>query len=58
MRAVEEYDRVSNSWATKSPMPTARWNFAAAVVNGKVYAIGGQSGLSVIAKVEEYNPSL
>ncbi len=58
LSTVEEYDPVFNTWVTKSPMPTARWNFAAAVINGKIYAIGGQSGVSVIATVEEYDPSL
>lgn len=33
-----------NSWVTKAPMQKARANFGIAVVNGKIYAIGGDSG--------------
>jgi N-acetylneuraminic acid mutarotase len=57
LNSVEEYDPTSNTWVTKSPMTTARWNFAAAVVNGKIYVFGGQSGLSLTPTVEEYNPT-
>ena len=45
-----------NIWNTKSPMPTARRNLAAASVDGKIYAIGGHDG-SYLRTVEEYNPS-
>ncbi|MEM3341920.1 MAG: kelch repeat-containing protein [Thermoplasmata archaeon] len=38
---VECYDPATDSWSTKSPMPTARSNFAVAVVDNKIYAIGG-----------------
>jgi N-acetylneuraminic acid mutarotase len=33
-----------NTWGFKAKMPTSRINFGAAVVEGKIYAIGGQSG--------------
>jgi N-acetylneuraminic acid mutarotase len=49
---VEEYNAILNSWITKSPMPTARSDFAVAVSNGKVYAIGGMAPDSM----EEYDP--
>ncbi len=58
--AVEEYDPVSDTWATKSPMPTARsYLVAVAASNGKIYAIGGCSGscTTALATVEEYNPA-
>lgn len=42
-------------WATKSPMPTARYGAAAAVVNGIIYVIGGYNG-NYLATVEAYNP--
>jgi len=44
-----------NPWATKAPMPTARTDFGAAVVNSKIYAIGGNS--AALPTVEEYDPS-
>src|SRR3989304_4841559 len=30
-----------NSWASKAPMPQGKSNFELAMVNGKIYAIGG-----------------
>ena len=67
--ADKYYDSVSfrmfvkggNTWKTKSPMPTARDVLAAAVVDGKIYAIGGHyydsSKSHYLSTVEEYNPS-
>jgi N-acetylneuraminic acid mutarotase len=49
-----------NSWVEKAPMPTARFSFGVAVLNGKIYAIGGavatQSG-ALTAANEEYDPT-
>lgn len=42
-----------DSWTTMEPMPTARNGFGVAVVNGKIYAIGGGTYLNTN---EEYNP--
>ena len=42
-----------NSWSTKSPMPTARSSFGVAVVDKKIYAIGG----SLLSVNEEYDPA-
>ena len=36
------YDPKTNSWTTKSAMPTARQHLATAVVDGKLYAMGGR----------------
>jgi len=50
---------VANTWATGTPMPTARYSHAAAAVGGKLYAIGGLgTGDQLLDKVEEYNPVL
>jgi len=40
-----------NSWVSKASMPTARAYFGVAVVDGKIYAIGGAGGVN-----EAYNP--
>lgn len=40
---VESYDPASNTWTTRLPMPTKREGLAVAVVNGVMYAIGGDS---------------
>jgi N-acetylneuraminic acid mutarotase len=45
-----------NSWTTKKPMPTARGGLGVAVVNGKIYAIGGSNEDVQLAVNEEYNP--
>ena len=59
-----------NIWKTKSPMPTARDDLAAAVVDGKIYAMGGYTPPNLppgtftlrgskepLGTVEEYDPS-
>jgi len=45
-----------NSWTTKKSMLTARGGFGVAVVNGKIYAIGGSNNDTQLAVNEEYNP--
>ncbi len=46
-----------NTWAVRTPMPTARrFLGVAAAANGKLYAIGGYSGNS-LARAEEYDPA-
>ncbi|MBI4569006.1 MAG: hypothetical protein HY719_11485 [Planctomycetes bacterium] len=67
---VEEFDPTANGgqgrWSTKTPMPTARQAFRTAVVNGKIYAMGGYNGsqsaiaagaASRVATVEEFDPT-
>jgi N-acetylneuraminic acid mutarotase len=50
-----------NSWTTKASMPTARAQLGVAVVNGKIYAIGGSNntaaGPYVLSVNEEYDPA-
>ncbi|MFC1522827.1 fibronectin type III domain-containing protein, partial [Elusimicrobiota bacterium] len=52
----EEYDPVSNSWASRASMPTARRFLTCAAVGGKIYAVGG-SDTSVLDLNEEYDPA-
>ncbi|MGA3397791.1 MAG: kelch repeat-containing protein [Acetobacteraceae bacterium] len=60
---VEAYDPATNTWQTRSSMPTARNHFFAAAANGRIYAIDGRIGAvfvtmsDVIDLVEEYDPA-
>jgi N-acetylneuraminic acid mutarotase len=46
-----------NTWTTKAPMHVARSNLGVAVVDGKIYAIGGLVGNGVVTGAnEEYDP--
>ncbi len=38
--AVEAYNPATNTWSTKTAMPTARAGIGAAVVGGKIYVVG------------------
>ena len=40
-KTVEVYDTRTDTWVRKRDMPTLRRNFGTAVVNGKIYIIGG-----------------
>jgi len=45
-------------WVKKADMPTARFCLSTSVVNGKIYAIGGDSqNLADLKTVEEYDPT-
>jgi len=35
------YDPVTDSWTTKAPLPNAVWGYSSAVVDNKIYLIGG-----------------
>ena len=43
-----------DSWVSKTPLPTARMHLGIAVVDGKIYAIGGYTDLS---NNDEYDPA-
>lgn len=45
-------------WVFKANMPTPRKNFSISVVNGKIYAIGGERDNVELSAVEEYDPKL
>ncbi len=51
------YVRTQAAWSEKTPMPTARGSLTAAVVNGRIYAIGGYSEAEYTAVNEEYDPA-
>ena len=52
---VEEYDPSTNTWATRTPMPTPRMGHGAVTHDGRVYVIGGWNGV-LLNTCEEYNP--
>lgn len=57
--AMQAYDPSTDSWSSAPPMPTARMGLVAAVVNGKLYAIGGSTdgySTSAVGTVEEFDP--
>jgi len=60
---VEAYDPITDSWTTKSPMPTPRSDFGIAVVNGIIYTIGGGGASCAVptfgacTTVEAYDPA-
>jgi len=57
---VEEYDPATDTWTSRSPMPTARGWHSANLVDGKIYIIGGSEGPSPdrnhVLTVEVYDP--
>jgi N-acetylneuraminic acid mutarotase len=58
----QAYDPATNTWATRSTMPTTRNHAFAGAVNGKIYVIGGRiaagqvTASSNVDVVEEYDP--
>ena len=56
LSSVEEYDPVTDTWTQKANMPTARDDFSASTVNGKIYVIGGWEGTTFLPTIEEYDP--
>jgi N-acetylneuraminic acid mutarotase len=59
----QAYDISTNTWETRSPMPTTRNHAFSGVVNGKIYVIGGRQGAANIPVtsptdiVEAYDPA-
>jgi N-acetylneuraminic acid mutarotase len=57
------YDPKTNTWEQRTPMPTARNHHFSAVVNGKIYMIGGRLGAGGVGAAspsdlnEEYDPA-
>ncbi|HAD95779.1 MAG TPA: hypothetical protein DCG19_00155 [Cryomorphaceae bacterium] len=53
-----EYDPTTDTWTKKQDFPgTERYNGFSAVLNGKAYIIGGQSGFNSTKEVWEYDPA-
>ncbi len=66
LSSVEEYDPITDKWTKKANMPTGRAGLSTSVVNGFIYAMGGQipSGEKVflterpisLSVIEKYDP--
>ena len=56
LSSVERYDPVTNAWEAVAPMATARQEHAVAVLDGKLYAVGGYDG-GCLSSVERYDPA-
>ena len=53
--ALERYDPVRDRWERLADMPTARGGLAAVLVDGNLFAIGGERPTTVLGDVESYN---
>ena len=59
---VEAYDPLTDTWTRKKKMPISRFYFGLGVVAGRVYLIGGTTGLGVgqeqrMDRVDIYDPA-
>jgi hypothetical protein len=59
LNTVEMYDPASNSWTTKTPMPTGRRTMVVGTINGRAQVIGGERKPdgTTFAQNEEYDPT-
>ncbi len=55
---VEVYDCIQNKWRLAESMITMRSRVAVAVLQGKLYAIGGYNGLERLSTVEVFEPDV
>jgi hypothetical protein len=53
----EVYDPATDTWESKTPMPTARFSLEANVVGSKIYLIGGYKDRSGLSLNEVYYPT-
>jgi N-acetylneuraminic acid mutarotase len=58
---LQVYDPAANVWATKAPMPTARFDAAEGAIGGRFYVVGGAPcdhlGCPPFATLEVYDPA-
>lgn len=55
---VQQAGLNADTWVARANMPTGRYGLASAVVNGRIFAIGGEAQGGMSAKVELYDPNL
>ncbi|KAK6020885.1 kelch repeat protein, partial [Ostertagia ostertagi] len=56
LSSVEKYDPRTNEWTAVADMNEERWGVALAVVNGRLYAVGGDNGSTDLDTVEVFDP--
>lgn len=54
--SIERYDLRSNTWIHVANMNGRRLQFGVAVLDDKLYVVGGRDGLKTLNTVECYNP--
>ena len=52
---LEIYESTTDSWSTAAPMPTARSDLAAAIVDNTLFALGGQDWSGTLDVVEAFD---
>ena len=57
LSSVERYDPATNAWEPVAPLAEARHSHAVAVLDGKLYAVGGYGGGVTLSLVERYDPA-
>lgn len=55
--SLEEYDPASNVWTVKMAMPNPIADCGSAVINGKLYVVGGYSGGTNLNSMFAYDPT-
>lgn len=56
LKSAEEYDLETGKWKILTQMKTERGRLSAAIVNGKLYAVGGSDGNTDLASAECFDP--
>lgn len=57
IRSVECLELKDDKWTQLAEMPTRRCRAGVAVVNGKIYAVGGFNGSLRVRTVDMYDPT-
>lgn len=56
LTTVEAFSPVTGTWRQLAPMLRKRQSFAAVVLDGKIYVLGGRSGTATLNNVEVFTP--
>jgi N-acetylneuraminic acid mutarotase len=53
---TEIYDPSTNTWTTGTPLPTPIYGYASAVMDGKIYVVGGSRNAGPVDSNQVYDP--